>query len=277
MTNLNLFLILSLFSLTSNVIAQTKKRVEVLTLGSFHFPFQNRDLIKTNINDQIDVLEPKYQQEIEDIVQRIAKFKPTMIIIEREPTEQVKYDSLYDLYLQGSYKLSRFEDEQIGFRLAKMFNIRKLHCVDAWGKDYETISTVLEGKDSVEYKKFMKYFLSCADTLKQYFPAPIFKTKGIRAELIQKNDSDNIKSDLGTYLIGIFKYEIKDNDFFGPDFVTSWWFNRNLRIFRNIQKINAKPTDRILVIYGAGHMNLLNIFFNSSPEYNLQKINDYLK
>ncbi|MEP7266457.1 MAG: DUF5694 domain-containing protein, partial [Saprospiraceae bacterium] len=56
-----------------------------------------------------------------------------------------------------------------------------------------------------------------------------------------------------------------------------WWFNRNLRIFRNIQKINAKPTDRILVIFGAGHMNLLNIFFKASPEYKLVERNKYLK
>jgi hypothetical protein len=139
------------------------------------------------------------------------------------------------------------------------------------------LNSVLEGKDSLENKKFMNYFSKYADTLKQYFPKPIFKTKGIRAELIQKNESNNIKSDLGTYLLGIFKYETKDNKFFGPDFVTGWWFNRNLRIFRNIQKINTKPTDRVLVIFGAGHMNLLNLFFDSSPEYKLLRVNDYLK
>jgi len=82
---------------------------------------------------------------------------------------------------------------------------------------------------------------------------------------------------MGTYLIGTFKYETKGNEFFGPDFVTGWWFNRNLRIFRNIQKINAKPADRILVIFGAGHMTLLNSFFDASPEYKLLKVNDYLK
>jgi len=139
------------------------------------------------------------------------------------------------------------------------------------------LNTVLEGKDSLEYKNFINFFNRYGDTLKQYFPKPIFKTKGIRAQLIQLNDSRNTKSDLGTYLLGIFKYETKDNEFFGADFVTGWWFNRNLRIFRNIQKINAKPTDRVLVIFGAGHMNLLNSFFESSPEYKLHKVNDYLK
>ena len=91
------------------------------------------------------------------------------------------------------------------------------------------------------------------------------------------NSESYNNADLGNYLIGVFKYQTSDNEYFGSDFVTGWWFNRNLRIFRNIQKLHAKPTDRILVIFGAGHMNLLNIFFKASPEYKLDKLNDYLE
>ncbi len=272
---LNLTVLLTL--LISSLFAQPQKRTEVLTLGSFHFAFHNLDLIKTGKEEQIDVLETKYQKEIEDIVNRIAKFKPTIIVIERNPSEQVKFDSLYNQYLQGNYNLRRGEEEQIGFRVAKMMKLKTLYCVNAWGRDYEALDSVLEGKDSIENKKFMDYFTKYADTVKQYFPQPVFKTKGILAELIQKNDPENIKRDMGTYLIATFKYETNNNEFFGPDFVTGWWFNRNLRIFRNIQKINAKPTDRILVIFGAGHMTLLNSFFDASPEYKLLKANDYLK
>lgn len=272
---LNLTVILSI--LISAVFAQPVKKTEVLTLGSFHFAFRNLDLIKTNRADQIDVLEPKYQKEITEIANRIARFKPTIIVIESNPEKQAKYDSLYNQYLAGNYNLGRDEVDQIGFRIAKMMKLKRLHCVNAWGSDYEALDSVLEGKDSLGHKKFMDYFAKCADTIKQYFPKPVFKTKGIRAELIQKNDPKNISRDMGSYLVGIFKYETSNNEFFGPDFVTGWWFNRNLRIFRNIQKINAKPTDRILVIFGAGHMTLLNSFFEASPEYKLRKVNDYLQ
>lgn len=266
-----------LMLLISTVFAQPRKKTEVLTLGSFHFAFRNLDLIKTSAEDQIDVLEPKYQKEIVEIVNRIARFKPTIIVIESNPDKQGKYDSLYNEYLQGRYNLGRDEIDQIGFRIAKMMQLKTLYCVNAWGRDYETLDPVLTGTDSLGNKKFMDYFYKYADTIKQYFPKPVFKTKGIRAELIQKNDPKNISRDMGSYLIGAFKYETSDNEFFGADFVTGWWFNRNLRIFRNIQKINAKPTDRILVLFGAGHMTLLNSFFEASPEYKLLKVNDYLK
>ena len=74
-----------------------------MTLGSFHFDFPNLDVIKTGTDDKIDVLDPKYQKEIDEIVRRIEKFKPTIIVIEREPSEQVKYDSLYNQYLIKMY------------------------------------------------------------------------------------------------------------------------------------------------------------------------------
>jgi hypothetical protein len=253
------------------------QKTKVLTLGTFHFSFRNLDVNKITVSDQIDVLLPSYQKEIEDIVRRIAAFKPTIIVIERDPVWQAKYDSLYNKYLQGEYILNRGEEEQIGFRLAKQFGLKTLYCVNDWGKGYEYVDSILDAKDTTESKKFFDYFTHHPDTAQMFFNANLFKTKGILADLRNRNDEKNQEKDLGNYLIGVFKYQSDNNPFFGTDFTTGWWFNRNLRIFRNIQKINAKPTDRILVIFGAGHMNLLNIFFKASPEYKLVETNKYLK
>jgi hypothetical protein len=270
----NLTLFLSLFSFFAS--GQTQK-TEVLTLGTFHFAFPNLDIKKVENKDQIDVLEPEYQKEIEEIVKRISKFRPTIIAIERDPNLQSHVDSLYDKYLKGEYQLRRNEEEQIGFRLAKASGLKKLYCVDDGGTHYDYINSVLEGKDSLEKQKFMNFFYKNPDSLYLFYEKPIFKTKGVVAELRRLNNDRRVKGDLGNYLIGVFKYEMKENDFFGPDFVTGWWFNRNLRIFRNIQKINAKPADRILIIYGAGHLNILNPLYECSPEYKLVRTNDFLK
>lgn len=255
-------------------IEQTK----VLTLGTFHFKFPNLDVAKIDDDDQIDVLDSKYQKEIELIVDKLVKFKPTIIVIERQPEKQQTYDSLYTSYLNGEHKLTRSEEQQIGFRLAKHLGLNRLYCTDAWGTDYEDVKKVVYGNDTITKGKFMDYFYNNPDSILNPFRSEkrLFKTEGILAELKRLNSAEYVKKGLGSYLIGIFKYETKENDQFGPDFVTSWGFNRNLRIFRNIQRINAKPEDRILVIYGAGHMNLLNIFFEASPEYKLLHINDYL-
>lgn len=253
------------------------KKTDVLTLGTFHFEFRNLDVSKTALPDQIDVLQPKYQKEIEDIVNRIAAFKPTIIAIERNPVLQATYDSIYNRFLHGEHTLRRDEIEQIGFRLAKRFNLKTLYCVNDWGENYEYIDSILKSKDSTVLNTFQNYFYHHPDSSKMFFNENLFKEKGILADLINRNNGENQEKDLGNYLVGVFKYQTDGNPFFGTDFTTGWWFNRNLRIFRNIQQINAKPADRILVIFGAGHMNLLNLFFKVSPEYNLQKINNYLK
>ncbi len=271
------YLFTFIFGLIFSFAFWQSQKTKVLTLGTFHFAFQNLDVKKIARTDQIDVLEPRYQLEIEDIVNRIAAFKPTIIAIEKDPALQTQYDSIYNQYLQGKYELSRSEVEQIGFRLAKMIGLKKLHCVNDWGRNYEVIDSILNGKDTASSKKFMEYFYRHSDTSELFFNKNLFKNEGILADLRSRNDEKNLEKDLGNYLIGVFKYETADNSFFGADFTTGWWFNRNLRIFRNVQKLDAKPADRILVIYGVGHMNLLNLLFKASPEYDLLKVNDFLK
>jgi len=268
-----LILLLPLFA---KLVAAQSPQTEVMTLGTFHFNFPNLDVKKISKNDQIDVLDPVYQKEIADIVHKISVFKPTIIVIERQPSEQHHTDSVYGQYVLGNYQLKRAEEEQIGFRLARQMGLQKLYCVDEWGNFNEKINSIINGTDSVEAKRFESYFENNPDASKRLNTVPLFKTKGILAELRQSNDETNIKKSLGNYLVGLFKYESQERDFTGVDFETGRWFNRNLKIFRNIQRIAAWPSDRILVIYGAGHLNLLNYFFDCSPEYQRVKTNDFL-
>ena len=254
------------------------QQTQVLTLGTFHFNFPNLDVAKVDDSDKIDVYDSKYQEEIGLIVSQLEKFNPTKIVIEREPEFQSTYDSLYTSYLSGEHKLTRSEEQQIGFRLAKALNHDRLYCTDAWGADYNYVDQLLVGKDTLAQQQFWDFFYNHPDTLLQSFrnEEALFKTEGIVAELKRMNNPEQLTKSLGDYFIGVFKYETIENSQFGPDFTTGWWFNRNLRIFRNIQRLNTTAEDRILVIYGAGHMNLLNIFFESSPEYELLQVSDYL-
>lgn len=50
--------------------------------------------------------------------------------------------------------------------------------------------------------------------------------------------------------------------------------NRNIRIFRKIQQITTSPKDRILVLFGFGHIQLLKYFFECAPEFKLVKFGD---
>ena len=259
--------------LISSLSAQ---QTQVLPLGTFHFNFPNLDVVQIDDDEQIDVLDEQYQDEIREIVQQIARFDPTIIAIEREPFRQHHYDSLYKAYLTGHHTLTRSEEQQIGFRLAKMLDLKTLHCIDESARHYSDIHELVYGAESPEQREFMDFFYNNPDTDMYHTSQSIYKTEGIIAELKRLNSDEQLKHSLGDYFIAVFKYETEEKPFLGADFTSGWWFNRNLRILRNIQRINPTPQDRILLIYGSGHMNILNIFIDASPEFEVVKVEKFL-
>lgn len=79
------------------------KPIPVLTLGTFHFDFPNLDKIQYAKDEMIDVLEPRYQDEINKLVNALSEFAPTIIVIERPVKMQAEIDSLYKLYQEDKY------------------------------------------------------------------------------------------------------------------------------------------------------------------------------
>ena len=67
----------------------------------------------------------------------------------------------------------------------------------------------------------------------------------------------------GAYLVGDFKLDNQR----GADILSIWWYNRNMRIFRNLQDMNTSKNDRILVIFGNVHASILRQLLESSPEF----------
>ena len=273
-------IIVLVISFTCISYSQTKiqpHKTKVMTLGVFHFDYPNLDVKKTSDKDKIDVLAPEYQEEIKRIAAALEEFKPTQIFVEAGAQKQKKIDSLYNTYKEGKYNRGRNEVEQLGFRLAKQLNLNEVNCIDTWGKLYESLNYLLSDTSS-RAKAFEKYYFNNPDTV--YSAAEKSNSadsKNIISDLIKINYPQRIKESLGSYLIGHFKYEEKEGDYTGADFEAGRWFDRNLRIFRNVQRHITKDTDRILVIFGAGHMNVLNYLFECSPEFELVSPEPYLR
>ncbi len=263
----------------ANTPSNPEKPIQVLTLGTFHFQFPNLDVVKVEDDSKIDVLSDDHQSELERIAQHLIDFNPTHIIVEHKAAKQKELDEEYQQFLSGSpsqvWQLPRSEVYQLGFRLAKKLGHNTIFAADTWGKMYSEIDTILN--DKVKVAEFSHYYKNNPDKALRFDTGePLYKTHSISAELLRINDESYIEHTLGNYLIGQFKYESDENEYLGADFETGRWFSRNLRIFRNIQRVPAQPGDRILVIFGSGHMNLLNLFFDASPEYSRLYLNEFL-
>jgi hypothetical protein len=281
-----LFLILAKISFCQNIqlkdpdyfLIKNDTMPKVLLVGTFHFNYPNLDAHKVEEDKQVNVLSDEKQRELEELLDYISIFKPTIIAVEAWNTSNVNDN--YRKYLNNNFQLGKNEIYQIGFRLAQRFNLDSLALVDAGtilysiynGKDsicvrpwldsiYKDWDFSSESKFSKRYKEWYAY----GDSIElQLSFLEVFKNI---------NSDKNIVRGYGAYLTGDF-----ENSYFdGADALAMHWYSRNLRIFRNIQRLNAKSTDRILVLYGAGHLGILKQLFESSPQFELIPFNSLNK
>jgi hypothetical protein len=245
---------------------------KVLLVGSFHFGYPNLDGHKTDSSKMLDVLSPRRQKEIQQLADVIASFKPTRIYIESR--NQRYSDSLYQAYRAGTYTLRRDEIDQLAFRVGKMMNNPMIYAVDAggfssdnWDK-YTFLDSLWRNDkpvDSVRDKLFnqkYKRFYDLGDSLEM--ENTILESFLIMADPLVSRRMH------GHYMTGGFN--TADNK--GPDRLTMWWYTRNLRIFNNILKTKPGPNDRIMVLFGSGHMPIIKHCFETSPEFEVVELKD---
>lgn len=270
-----IFLVCSLLMAPSIFAQPTEQlpQVQVMTIGTFHFSYPNLDLVQTRPEDQISVLDEPFQSEIIAISKAILEFQPTIIAIELPPARQARIDSLYLLYLVDHFQLPTGEEYQLGFRIGRMAGVDRIYCIDDFGRAYDNILELWD--DDERRTRLGAHMRQVRRDLNLQDLAP--KVTGIIDELTWRNQPENIRDNLAIYLYGTFTYEEEPGDFTGVDLESGRWFNRNLRIFRNVQRIPRGPDDRILMIVGADHLNLLNIFFDISWEFELVSPLPYLE
>src|SRR5688572_20211064 len=89
-------------------LAAAQARTEILVLGTFHMDSPGRDLFNTQVDD---VLSPKRQEEMAQLIAVLKRFRPTKIAVEANVTSR-RAGQQYAHYLAGKYVLTRNEIDQ---------------------------------------------------------------------------------------------------------------------------------------------------------------------
>src|ERR1700681_805348 len=118
-----IFLFLGLLAIPRASWPQSDARPEILVLGTYHMSNPGHDIYNMQADD---VLSPKRQQEIAQLIEVLKRFHPTKIAIEADVGSQ-RVAQQYSDYLAGKYALSRNEIDQIGYRLAKELAHRTIY------------------------------------------------------------------------------------------------------------------------------------------------------
>jgi hypothetical protein len=244
--------------------AQSSARPEILVLGTYHMANPGHDLHNMQADD---VQSPKRQQEIAQLIDVLKKFHPTKIAIEAD-TGSEKVAQQYSNYLVGKYDLSRNEVDQIGYRLAKELGHRSLYPVDEDG-DFPWQRVIDYAKASGRKDQLDALSASAARMVKEQ--GEFLKSHTILETLEFMNSDSKVAQDVAWYYACVPYGE--PGDYAGPDLL-ALWFQRNIRIYHNIVSLIESPNEKILVIYGAGHLGWLRQDIANDTTVQLRKLSD---
>ena len=268
---------------------QMTKKPTIMILGSSHLANPGADAFNFRMDD---VLAPKRQREMEQLVAQLKSFRPTKIALEADERFDSEINTNYRGYLEGTYELKPGEGDQIGFRLAKQMGHPKLYGVDYWPEQNPFFPDDFDS-DLIDVDKFAKahnqeHLLPSIEDLappdakitRQEEDGRVWieseKYLPIIDMYIQHNEPEGIRSDHQLYLRKIARIGLGDQ-YPGANWVAHSWYARNLKIFVNLTRITEFADDRILLIIGAGHVFLVQQFLEDSGDYIVESPLKYLK
>jgi Family of unknown function (DUF5694) len=242
-------------------------RAEILVLGVYHMSNPGRDIFNMKADD---VLAPKRQAEIAEVIETLKQFHPTKIAVESE-VDSDRAPKLYSDYLAGKHELTRDETEQLGFRLAKELGQKTVYPVDTDG-DFPQQRVVDYAKASGRSKELDTLMGEVGGIVKAQ--DEYLASHTVLQALVFMNSDDKVAEDVGFYYREATFGE--PGDWAGADLVTEW-FRRNMRIYSNVMQLVESPNERVLVIFGAGHLGWLRHDFEGNPTLRLRKLSEFAK
>ncbi|MAT97802.1 MAG: hypothetical protein CL608_11710 [Anaerolineaceae bacterium] len=238
----------------------------LLILGTYHFANPGLDYAQIEV---ADVLSEEKQREITAVLTTLATFKPTKVAVEAAYDKAESLNQEYAAYRAGSHELTRNERQQLGFRLAAQLNHNQIYAIDHPGNfiPFEAALTYAAENHPDVAKKFH-------DTIARWEAEnnQLQQTASIGEILREQNRPPSIIDSHQLYLD--FAAVGAGDTFIGAE-VLAGWYDRNIRIFANLCQI-MQPDDRILVIYGAGHLPILQELARSFAGIELVNTLDYL-
>lgn len=265
----NIFLFLGVLAVSIPSYAQSNiqsdPRPEILVLGTYHMSNPGRDLYNMQADD---VQSPKRQQEIAQFIEVLKKFHPTKIAIEADVgSERVAQE--YSDYVAGKYTLTRNETNQIAYRLAKELGHKAIYPVDEDG-DFPWQRVVDYAKATGRKEKIDALAATMGTVVKEQDD---FLHSHSVLETFEYMNADAMAAKGVAFYYAFVPYG-EPGDYAGSDLLAAW-YERNIRIYRNIVTLIESPSDKILVLYGAGHLGWLQQDIANDASVKLRKLAEF--
>lgn len=246
-------------------------KIEVMVLGTYHMDNPGADLVNMEADD---VLAPARQAELDALVERLAAFQPTAIMVEAESKRADLLDDGYLNFTPEQFGSDRNEITQIAYRLAHELGIERVYGVDT--RDGEVDFFPFDKVQAFESAKGID--LTSALIAQVQAEAAEFsqaqKTETVSQLLARQNDPAQIEAMHNAFYYGLF--ELADATEQPGAQLNYGWYARNALTFGKIAAA-TEPGDRVIVLYGSGHAYWLRHFAENTPGFSLVEPASYLE
>ncbi|MBS6446774.1 MAG: hypothetical protein KH382_04200 [Clostridiales bacterium] len=243
---------------------------DILLVGTFHF-----------FESSFDFYSAEVQQELALWAQKLLPFHPDAVAVEAavhaqnavtsayhkfhlsdlKNPDKMRNETLGEITIFGQVCPITYNNEaiQIGYRVGKLLDLPDIYAVD---DDLSFDMSVMNTPSP-----------SLAEARQAYNADISRHRKDSIMELYQYYNSETYaKLSHSTY---IKANAVSGNRLYTGAEMVSKWYERNLKIFSNIQRL-AYSHERILILYGAGHLPILKELIRADDSLKLADINYYL-
>ncbi|WP_350284409.1 DUF5694 domain-containing protein [uncultured Croceitalea sp.] len=267
------FLGLTLIGLGQDVkedspVPRDSRKIQVLNLATFHMrPTPDENSVEFDNSDKEALMETR------QISRLVAKFKPTVICVEIEPSENDKLNRAYNKFVTDSISDSSYAGEisLLAFEIGRLCKVDSIYGINhKMNYDYNINDKITNTLDPI--------------TFDAYNENPLLSAPNKVAQLNDMNTLNKLRTineeDFLDFLIienaDMLTHVGTENNFEGADEAAKF-YKRNLRMYSNLNRILMKKDDRVLIIMGGSHTAFFREFLKRSPKYQLVDIDEYLK
>lgn len=243
--------------------------MRALLVGTYHF--QSRPSGEGDDADPISMKTPDKQAELDHLVERLAAYEPTKVMVEAPYAMESQVTTTYTMYRFGTYELGQNEVHQIGYRLARRLGHGQVFPIDIlhrwWEPGVEEVTA--NNPAAAEIWNAIQQRIKARDAAQ----TEAGYNRTVTERLAALNTLQPESSGLEDYLTDWVRVVDGDN-YAGADIVGNW-YHRNVRIYANLMRY-AEADDRLLVVYGASHIPVLRHLLHASRQFVLDDPMDYL-
>lgn len=270
------FSALAAFSFSPMIHSQPKAKavapIEVMIVGAYHMGNPGRDVNNAKVDS---VLTAEKQKQLVEAVNRLAKFKPNKIAVEMIADRGDMTTTDFDKFTPASLTTDANEIAQIAYRLANQLGHKVVYAIDEQSKtiDYFPYDKVEEFAKANNQENLLAPGRAWGARITADFEKAQ-KSSTVQQLLLNINAPQRAMEEMNEFYYPLLAIANEKSQP-GAE-LNSGWYQRNAKIFAKLNLV-AKPGDKILVLYGAGHNYWLRHFVNLMPGYRLVDVIPYLK